>query len=60
MNYRKICAEPWAPFDRYHRFPWQASPRDGELEYLRVIFVGKYEVRPAEPASMMSNRSSPS
>lgn len=46
-------------FDRHHRFPWQEGPHPGEVEYLRVVFVGAYEVRPAEPASMLSGRSSP-
>lgn len=45
--------------DRYRRFPWQEGPHPGEVEYLRVVFVGMYEVRPAEPASMLSGRSNP-
>lgn len=29
----------WRPFDRYHRWDWQAgAPLPGELEYLRRIF----------------------
>lgn len=37
------------PLGRYHRFPWQEGPQQGELEYLRYVRVSVYEVRPAQP-----------
>lgn len=49
------CEPPWCkscggqPLDRYHRFPWQEGPKEGELEYLRYIQLDRYFVTTALP-----------